>query len=145
MQAKTEQGIKEVNILQITPENYVVPEGEENLFHCIIEVRKFSSETGARISKPRLQKFGKKVFKTIMNHQLKLQGYTVTILHDPEKWETEHEAELKAKKAAAAEMEKAKAEEAAKLEREKIKAELLAEVLAELKEKENSKGKKNNE
>ena len=65
MRVKTEvQGkTKDVAITEVTPENYIVPEKEKGMYHCIIEVRKFDSETGKRLSVPRIQKFGKKVFE----------------------------------------------------------------------------------
>lgn len=84
MLIKLEDGrMKDVAITEVTPANYIVPEGEECSWHCIIEVVKFSSATGKRLSVPRVQKFDDKIWKSIMERQLKLQGYTVTILHDP--------------------------------------------------------------
>lgn len=65
MQVKTatEGKTKDVAITDVTPENYIVPSNEQHLYHCIIEVRKFDSETGKRLSVPRIQKFGKKSFE----------------------------------------------------------------------------------
>lgn len=84
MLVKLEDGrVKDVAVTEVTPENYIVPAGEECHWHCVIEVRKFSSETGKRLSVPRIQKFDDKMWKNIMQRNLKLQGYTVTILHDP--------------------------------------------------------------
>lgn len=75
--------MKDVAITEVTPDNYIVPAGEECFWHCIIEVRKFSPETGKRLSVPRVQKFDDKMWKTVVERNLRLQGYTVTILHDP--------------------------------------------------------------
>lgn len=59
----TEGKTKDVAITDVTPENYIVPSNEQHLYHCVIEVRKFDSETGKRLSVPRIQKFGKKSFE----------------------------------------------------------------------------------
>lgn len=128
-------------ILDITPENFVVPEGEEHLYHCRIEVKKFNAETGERMSKPRLQVFGKKSFDNFLLHNLKKQGYTVDILHDPTEWLKNNEAKIKEAK------EKRIAEQKA-AEKYALKAEILAELKAagilpdtEAKEKEKEKAK----
>lgn len=57
MQVKTatEGKTKDVAITYVTPENYIVPSNEQHLYHCVIEVRKFDSETGKRLSVPRIQ------------------------------------------------------------------------------------------
>lgn len=147
MQVKTDSGkIKDVDLLDVTPQNFIVPKGEEHLYHCRIEIKKFDPETGERKSKPRIQVFGKKSFETFVLHNLRKQGYTVDVLHDPNEW-------VKAKKAEAekAAQEKAKAdaeasENAKQEEREKMSAEILAELEESgmlVKEKKKSgKGKK---
>ena len=84
MLIKLEDGrMKDVALTEVTPENYIVPEGEECSWHCIIEVVQFSPTTGKRLSVPRVQKFDDKIWRNIMERHLKIQGYTVTILHDP--------------------------------------------------------------
>ena len=136
----TEGKTKDVAITDVTPENYIVPSNEQHLYHCVIEVRKFDSETGKRLSVPRIQKFGKKSFENGILDALKKQGYTITVLHDPNEYvkaQAEEKAAADAKAKAEAEA-KAKAEEKAKAEAEaKAKAEekaaLKAEILAELK------------
>ena len=101
MQVKTatEGKTKDVAITYVTPENYIVPSNEQHLYHCVIEVRKFDSETGKRLSVPRIQKFGKKSFENGILDALKKQGYTITVLHDPNEYvkaQAEEKAELKA-------------------------------------------------
>lgn len=76
--------VKDVPVTQVTAENYIVPENEKHLFHVIIEVRKFNPETGERLSKPRVQKFGRKAFLQNVRKNLIKQGYTITILHEAE-------------------------------------------------------------
>lgn len=133
---RTEEGqIKDVNILDVTPENFIVPKGEEDCYHCRIEVKKFNQDTGERISKPRMQVFGKKFFESFGLHNLRKQGFTVDVMHDPNKWLQENEAKLEAekqKKAEAGAKAKAKAAEAEKKAmKEAMKAEILAELKAE--------------
>ena len=69
----------------VNKDNYIVPEGEEGLYHVIQEVKKFHQETGKRLSKPVIQKYGKKEFETIVQRQLRLQNYQVVMLHEPVK------------------------------------------------------------
>ena len=155
MRVKVNDGkTKDVAITDVTPENYIVPSNEQHLYHCIIEVRKFDSETGKRLSVPRIQKFGKKSFENGILDALKKQGYTITVLHDPseyvkaqaeekaartaaqqkaaeEKAAADAKAKAEAEEKAAADA-KAKAEAEAKAKAEE-KAALKAEILAELK------------
>lgn len=127
MKVKVNDGkTKDVAITDVTPENYIVPSNEQHLYHCVIEVRKFDSETGKRLSVPRIQKFGKKSFENGILDALKKQGYTITVLHDPNEY-----VKAQAEEKAAADA-KAKAEAEAKAKAEE-KAALKAEILAELK------------
>lgn len=133
MQVRTEEWqFKDVNILDVTPENFIVPKGEEDCYHCRIEVKKFNQDTGERISKPRMQVFGKKFFESFGLHNLRKQGFTVDVMHDPNKWLQENEAKLEAEKQKKAEAgAKAKAEAEKKAMKEAMKAEILAELKAE--------------
>ena len=102
----TEGKTKDVAITDVTPENYIVPSNEQHLYHCIIEVRKFDSETGKRLSVPSIQKFGKKSFENGILDALKKQGYTITVLHDPNEYvkaQAEEKAAADAKAKAEAE------------------------------------------
>ena len=123
MQVKTEiEGkFKDVSILNVTPENFIVPKGEEHLYHCRIEIKKFDPESGERLSKPRMQVFGKKIFETFGLHNLRKHGYTVDIMHDPNEW-------IKEAKEKAAKMAEEKAIEAKAAEREQIKQEIIEEL-----------------
>ena len=105
-------------IEQITSENYVVPSGEEHVYHVKIEVKQFNSKTGERISRPRIQKFGMKTWESSVRDSLRKQGYTMEILHDPNTWIAENRAQIESLKAQ---------------KRESEKAALKPEILAELK------------
>lgn len=134
MKTETEGKTKDVGLLEVTPENFIVPKGEESYYHCRIEVVKFNPETGERMSRPRMQVFGKKVFETFVLHNLRKMGYKVDILHDPNVWEAANKEKIEAAKQAKAEAEakaQAEAEAQAKAEeREKMKAEIIAELKA---------------
>lgn len=141
MRVKVNDGkTKDVAITDVTPENYIVPSNEQHLYHCVIEIKKFDSETSKRLSIPRIQKFGKKGYENSIADNLKKQGYTITVLHDPNEYmkaKAEADEKAKAEKAKAAE-EKAKADAKAKAEadakaRAEEKAALKKEILEELK------------
>lgn len=106
---------RDTPIEELTADNYIVPKGEEKDYHAVIEVVQFDQKTGKRISQPRVQKFGKKIFEAYVLNSLRKQGYTVTILHDPNVWLKEQ--------AAKAEQAKTEAEQAKALaEQEKFDA-----------------------
>lgn len=116
---------------KITADNYIVPKGEERFFHAKIEVLQFNPKTGAKISRPTIQVFGPKIYRTIMAKQLKRLGYTIEILHNPDEW-----LKAKAEKTAALRAEQAKAAKAAadakraeemKAMREELRREMQAE------------------
>lgn len=131
MRVKVNDGkTKDVGLLDVTPENFIVPKGEENCYHCRIEVVKFHGETGERLSKPRIQVFGKKYFETFGLHDLRKQGFRVDILHDPNVWEAANKEKIEANKRAKAEAEAKAAAEAKVAEREQMKAEIIAELKA---------------
>ncbi len=123
VKAETEGKTKDVGLLDVTPENFIVPKGEESFYHCRIEVVKFNQETGERISRPRMQVFGKKFFETFGLHNLRKMGYKVDIMHDPNVWEAANKEKIEASK-------RAKAEAAKAAEREQMKAEIIAELTA---------------
>lgn len=91
MQTKTGQDLP---LLKLTSDNYLVPKGEEHLYHVRIEVMKFDTETGKRLSIPRIQKFGATGYTTSIAKNLKKQGYTLDVLHNPSEWLKE-QTELK--------------------------------------------------
>ena len=101
---------RDTPIEKLTPDNYIVPKGEEKDYHAVIEVVQYDPKTGRKISKPRVQKFGRKMFERTVESSLKKQGYEIRILHNPNEWIKANAAkrEQMAKEAAAA---KAKAEQ----------------------------------
>ena len=109
---------RDLPIEQISSENYVVPRGEEIVYHVKIEVKQFNSKTGEKVSRPRIQKFGMKTWESSVRDSLRKQGYTMEILHDPNTWIAENRAQIESLKAQ---------------KRESEKAALKAEILAELK------------
>lgn len=91
---------RDVAIEQLTPENYLVPKGEERFYHCLIEVKQFSRTTGAKLSRPRVQKFNRKMFERVVRDNLTKAGWTITILWNPTQWLKDNAQAVAAKKAA---------------------------------------------
>lgn len=85
-----------MNIEKVTSSTYECPKGEEHLFHVKMEVTQFDPRTGKKLSHPRIQKFGRKAFKSHLMKEFKNLGYTVEILHDPDDYADSHPAEQKA-------------------------------------------------
>lgn len=120
---------KEGRDLPIENENYIVPKGEERFYHVVIEVVQFDQKTGKRLSRPRVQKFGKKMFEAHILASLRKQGYKVAVLHNPNEW-------LKDYQAKAAQAAKEQAEAKAKAEQERFDAAVAAAVAKALAERE---------
>ena len=128
MRVKYGNTTKDVSILEVTPENYIVPKGEEGVYHCRIEQKSFNASTGERQSRPRIQKFEPKMWP-MLSRNLKLQGWTVEVMHDPTEWIKQQE-----EKAAMTEAERIKQRQEAEAQRKaEEKAALKAEIIAELK------------
>lgn len=126
---------RDTPIEKLTADNYIVPKGEEKDYHAIIEVVQYDPKTGVKLSKPRVQKFGRKTFESHVQASLRKQGYAVTILHDPNQW-------LKEQAAKAAAKAKADAEAKAKAEQERFDAAVAAAVAKALAEREKAEPKK---
>ena len=113
----------------VTADNYIVPQGEEDTFHCIIEQKQFNQSTGKRVSKPRVQKFDAKMYPMIARN-LRMQGFSIEVLYDPTEFLKEREAarqqrqEMTLKQRQEAEAKRKAAE------REALKKELLEELKA---------------
>lgn len=120
---------RDTPIEKLTPDNYIVPKGEERAYHAVIEVKQFDPKTGKHISQPRVQKFGKKSFESHISDSLRKQGYDVLILHDPNAW-------IKEQQAKATERAKAQEEAKKKAEQERFDAAVAAAVAKALAERE---------
>ena len=127
MRVKFGNSTKDVPILEVTAENYIVPKGEEGTYHCRIEQVNFDQRTGKRLSKPIVQKFEPKMFDTIVRN-LKQQGWTIDILHNPTEYLAEQEAKAKELQEMTNKQRKEAAEQAKRAEREALKKEILAEL-----------------
>lgn len=131
MRVKFGTGTKDVPITEVTPENYIVSDGEQGDYHCIIEIKQFDPKTGRRLSKPRVQKFDVKVWQTGIERNLRQQGYDVTVLHNPTDWLREQEEKLKQTAAQRAEAARKAEEKRKDAERAALKKEILAELKKE--------------
>lgn len=129
MRVKFGNATKDVPILEVTAANYIVPKGEEGVYHCRIEQKQFNPQTGVRLSRPRIQKFEPKMWP-MLKRNLGLQGWEIDVLHDPTDWlrKKEEEVELTAQERMKAQKE-AEANRKAE-EKEAMKAEIIAELKA---------------
>lgn len=127
MRVKFGNTTKDVSILEVTPENYIVPKGEEGSYHCRIEQKNFNAATGERLSRPRIQKFEAKMWP-MLQRNLKLQGWSIDVLHDPTEYLRKQEelAQQTAEERIKAQQEAEAARK--KAEREALKKEILAEL-----------------
>lgn len=123
MQTRTTAG-ELANLEKLTAATYAVPAGEEHLYHVLQETKKYDENTGQKRTKPRVQKYGKKIFESNVHSSHKKRKMSLVILHDPNEWLREN-AE-KVKQAQAQREERAETRKAQ--EREKMKAEILAEL-----------------
>ncbi len=107
----------------VTADNYKVPQGEEGIYHVVLEVKEFDRKTGERTSVPRVQKFGVNAFETAFPN-LKRLGYDVRVVYDPTSWleEQAKKAEEQEQQSAqsAAEAQKAAIEEALEKQRKEF-------------------------
>lgn len=100
-----DMGTKDVPITEVTPDNYIVPVGEEMQYHVIQEIKRFDASSGKRLSRPRVQKYGYKEFNTIIRN-IKSLGYDITVLHDPTEYIKQRDEEIEATKERAAQTRK---------------------------------------
>lgn len=91
MRVKFGNSTKDVSLLEVTKENYIVPKGEENTYHCRIEQTQFNPRNGKRQSRPRIQKFDAKMYPSIARN-LRQQGWDIEVLYDPTEFLKEQEA-----------------------------------------------------
>lgn len=129
---------RDTPIEKLTADNYIVPAGEEKDYHAVIEVVQYDPKTGRKLSHPRVQKFGRKTFEQTVQASLLKQGYTITILHDPNEWLKEQA--VKRERDA-----KAAAEAKAKAEQERFDAAVAAAVAKALAAEKKAKSKKTEE
>ena len=129
MRVKFGNSTKDVNILEVTADNYIVPRGEEDTFHCRIEQTQFNPRNGKRMSKPRIQKFDAKMFPSV-SRNLKQQGWDITILYDPTDYLQEQEAKRQEMQDLTWQQRKAAEQKRKEAERKALKDEILAELKA---------------
>lgn len=129
MRVKFGNQTKDVSLLEVTAENYIVPKGEEDTYHCRIEQTQFNPRNGKRMSRPRIQKFDAKMFP-MLKRNLKQQGWDIDILYDP----TEYNNEREAKRQQMQDLTYQQRKEYEAKKKAEERAALKAEILAELKE-----------
>lgn len=129
MRVKFGNTTKDVPIVEVTPENYIVPRGEEGTYHCCIEQKQFDQRSGKRLSKPRIQKFDAKMYPSIVRN-LRQQGWDIVVLHDPTDYLQEQEAKRQEREMLTIQQRKELEEKRKAAERKALKDEILAELKA---------------
>jgi hypothetical protein len=129
MRVKFGNSTKDVPILEVTAENYIVPRGEEDTYHCRIEQMQFNPRNGKRQSRPRIQKFDAKMFP-MLRRNLAQQGWDIEVLYDP----TWYNAAKEAKRQEMQEMTFKQRQEAEAKRKAAEREQMKKEILAELKE-----------
>ena len=115
--------------MEVTPENYIVPRGEEGTYHCRIEQKQFDTRSGKRLSKPRIQKFDAKMYPSIARN-LRQQGWDIEVLHDPTEFLKEQEAKRQERESLTIQQRKELEEKRKAAERKALKDEIMAELKA---------------
>ena len=78
---KSENDETATDVESLTAENYTVPEGEENLYHVLLDKPNFSPKTGQKLSVAFVQKFTAADWDAHQKHST--EGFTAVMLHDP--------------------------------------------------------------
>lgn len=129
MRVKFGNTTKDVPIVEVTAENYIVPRGEEGTYHCRIEQKQFDQRSGKRLSKPRIQKFDAKMYPAIARN-LRQQGWDIEVLYDPTDFLQEQEAKRQERETLTIQQRKELEEKRKAAERKALKDEILAELKA---------------
>lgn len=127
MRVKFGNATKDVPIVEVTAENYIVPRGEEDTYHCKIEQTQYNPRNGKRMSRPRIQKFESKMYPSVARN-LRQQGWDIEVLYDP----TEFLAEREAKRAEMRDLTFKQRQELEAKRKQAEKQALKEEILAEL-------------
>lgn len=129
MRVKFGNSTKDVPIVEVTAENYIVPRGEEDTYHCRIEQKQFDPRSGKRLSRPRIQKFGAKMYPAIARN-LRQQGWDIEVLHDPTDFLKEQEAKRQERENLTIQQRKELEAKRREAEKKAMKAEIIAELKA---------------
>ena len=129
MRVKFGNATKDVPIVEVTAENYIVPRGEEDTYHCKIEQTQFNPRNGKRLSRPRIQKFEAKMYPSVARN-LRQQGWDIEVLYDPTEFIAEREAKRSQLRDLTFQQRKEQEEKRKAAERKALKDEILAELKA---------------
>ena len=129
MRVKFGNTTKDVPLLEVTAENYIVPRGEEDTYHCRIEQTQFNQRNGKRISRPRIQKFDAKMYPSVARN-LRQQGWDIEVLYDPTDYLRERDAKRQEMQQMTFQQRKEAEEKRKAAEKKALKDEILAELKA---------------
>ena len=129
MRVKFGNTTKDVPLLEVTAENYIVPRGEEDTYHCRIEQTQFNPRNGKRQSRPRIQKFDAKMYPSVARN-LRQQGWDIEVLYDPTDFLKEREAKRQQMQEMTYQQRREAEAKKKAAERQALKDEILAELKA---------------
>ena len=129
MRVKFGNTTKDVPLLEVTAENYIVPRGEEDTYHCRIEQTQYNPRNGKRLSRPRIQKFDVKMYPSVARN-LRQQGWDIEVLYDPTDFLKEREAKRQELQEQTYQQRKEAEEKRKAAEKKALKDEILAELKA---------------
>ena len=129
MRVKFGNSIKDVPLLEVTKENYIVPRGEEDTYHCRIEQTQFNPRNGKRVSRPRIQKFNAKMYPSVARN-LRQQGWDIEVLYDPTEYLEQREARIREQQELTYRQRQELEEKRKAAERKALKDEIMAELKA---------------
>ena len=129
MRVKFGNATKDVPIVEVTAENYIVPRGEEDTYHCKIEQTQYNPRNGKRLSRPRIQKFESKIYPSVARN-LRQQGWDIEVLYDPTEFLAEREAKRAERRDRTFKQRQEMEAKKKQAERQALKDEILAELHA---------------
>lgn len=129
MRVKFGNVTKDVPLLEVTRENYIVPKGEEDTYHCRIEQTQFNPRNGKRVSRPRIQKFNAKMYPSVARN-LRQQGWDIEVLYDPTEYLEQQEARIREQQELTYRQRQELEEKRKAAERKALKDEIMAELKA---------------
>ena len=129
MRVKFGNVTKDVPLLEVTRENYIVPRGEEDTYHCRIEQTQYNPRNGQRVSRPRIQKFNAKMYPSIARN-LRQQGWDIEVLYDPTEFLKEQDEKRQEQQEMTLQQRKEAELRRKAAERKALKDEIMAELKA---------------
>lgn len=123
---------KDVQIKDVTAENFIVQKGEERYYHVKLTKVDFNKK-GKDNSKTYIKKFAARVYESPIGESIRKEYDNCEVLHNPKEWLENERNANEARKSAQIAQAQADADAKAIQDREALKASLKAEIMAEMK------------